>query len=233
MISLPRLSQLCLDNAVIWFCKDSRGGWSELQLKLENNGLEMRVCKIPADRSVLLETVVDLVQSCTAQGARDIGPITQALTFTEQVAVLTEKGLIGKASGSSTPPPPTQTRTPEEDAMLLAHKTEVLSLEIGHKMTKCLQVRNYLQQELYENVSDTEPPREDVGPPVLDGDGAELEQLELGQQPVTATIEALAAELNVARDSNKKLQQKVVTYNHKILQLENENATGNYGLNHL
>ena len=120
--------QLCLDNAVLWFKKDKCGGWSELQLKLGNNDLEMRVAKVPSDRSGLKELVADLVQSCTSQGARDLGSLDKALTFTEQVSILKEKGLIG--SNKPDPPPSSAPSMSSEEqameqAMIVAHRTEV------------------------------------------------------------------------------------------------------------
>ena len=105
--------------------KDKRGGWSELQLKLGNNDLEMRVAKVPADRSGLQELVGDLVQSCTSQGARDLGPLDKPLTFTEQVSVLTEKGLIGSKTPAAPTPPPPPTVSPEEQELLVAHRNGV------------------------------------------------------------------------------------------------------------
>ena len=107
-----------------------RGGWSELQLKLENNDLEMRVAKVPTDRSCLQDLVADLVQSCTSQGARDLGTLEKPLTFTEQVSVLKEKGLIGPGPGSTAPPSTAPSVSPEERALMSAHREEVEILEM-------------------------------------------------------------------------------------------------------
>ena len=103
--------------------KDRRGGWSELQLKLSNYDLEMRVAKVPADRSGLPDHIAELVQSCVKQGARDIVPLDQPLTYTEQVDVLKAKGLLGKDPAVA--PDQVRTPTPEEEALMAAHRLEV------------------------------------------------------------------------------------------------------------
>ena len=108
---------------MIWFVKDSRGGWSELNLKLSNYDLELRVAKIPLDRSSLPGHIAELVQSCVKQGARDIVPLDKPLTYTEQVDVLKAKGLLGKDPAVA--PDQVRTPTPEEEALMAAHRLEV------------------------------------------------------------------------------------------------------------
>ena len=103
--------------------KDSRGGWSELQIKLGNNDLEMRAARVPADKSDFPDLVADLVQSCVAQGARDLVPLGKPLTYTEQVDVLKGKGLLDK--DPVVPPDQVRTPSPEEEALLAAHRLEV------------------------------------------------------------------------------------------------------------
>ena len=103
--------------------KDSRGGWGELQIKLGNNDLEMRAARVPADKSDFPDLVADLVQSCVAQGARDLVLPEKPLTYTAQVDVLKTKGLLGKVTVSGTGP--ATVATPEEEALLASHQKEV------------------------------------------------------------------------------------------------------------
>ena len=84
--------------------------------------------KVPSDKSGLKELVLDLVKSCTSQGARDPGPMERPLTFTEQVSTLKEKGLI--SSGSTEPTRTVPSLSPQTQALKQSHRDKVESLEI-------------------------------------------------------------------------------------------------------
>ena len=86
--------------------------------------MELRVAKVPADKSGLTDLVADLVQSCVKQGARDLVPLEKPLSYTEQVEVLKDKGLLGNVTPADVPDPANPPSQEEQD-LLAAHRSEV------------------------------------------------------------------------------------------------------------
>ena len=83
-----------------------------------------------------------------------------------------------------------------------------------------------MQKELFEAVSDSEDHDDSVEAPGHDHGVTRTPGLiDPADQ---GTFDALAAELNSSKEQNKKLEQKLVTTHAKILQLENNEATGKY-----
>ena len=95
------------------------------------------------------------------------------------------------------------------------------------------QVKQILNQSLYDEVSDNETHDDHPGDGTVDHNPpGPNTTLVLPAPPAPGqveqgTMDVLAAELNHYKECKKKLEHKLTVSNNKIIQLENEAATGN------
>ena len=83
-----------MEHPLIWFKKDSKGGWIQMDALLKRYGLTFTGGKVPEDPDAVKEEVESHWKDLVKAGAKDLPMPTSPLTFTQLKEILDRKGLL-------------------------------------------------------------------------------------------------------------------------------------------